>query len=120
MRNDCFDCRFVFFPAGTFDSLTTHTEFSMKSTEQDNATERYAPRVSAGGNRMVQARVVLPAEARLVGLPMLDALRAETLTRLKELHPATTVDMAFTADPMWGAPTGQGDATTAALERKQR
>ena len=50
--------------------------------------------------------VVLPADFRVYGLPMPDILRAETLKKLKEAHPATALDVVFTADPDWGEPSG--------------
>lgn len=55
---------------------------------------------------MVLAHVVLPSEFQVDGLPTLDAVRAETLKELKTTHLATVLDMVFTADPVWGAPTG--------------
>jgi hypothetical protein len=50
--------------------------------------------------------VVLPAKFQVDGLPILDALRAETLRELKKAHLATVLDMVFTSDPAWGLPTG--------------
>ena len=52
------------------------------------------------------AHVVLPTDFQVKGLPSLDAVRAETLNELKTAHLATVLDMVFTADPVWGAPTG--------------
>ena len=63
--------------------------------------------IQPGRTRMVPAHVVLPAEFQVDGLPMLDAVRAETLEKLKAAHLATVLDMVFTADPGWGAPAGQ-------------
>ena len=36
----------------------------------------------------------------------MDAVRTETLKELKTAHLATVLDIVFTADPAWGAPTG--------------
>jgi hypothetical protein len=54
----------------------------------------------------VLAHVVLPIDFRVEGLPSLDAVRGETLKELKSAHLATVLDMVFTADPVWGTPTG--------------
>jgi predicted Co/Zn/Cd cation transporter (cation efflux family) len=54
---------------------------------------------------MVMAHVVLPTDFQVEGLPALDTLRAETLKELKSAHLATVLDMVFTADPVWGAPS---------------
>ena len=64
--------------------------------------------IQPGRTRMVLAHVVLPVEFQVDGLPMLDAVRAETLEKLRAAHLATVLDMVFTADPDWGAPAGQG------------
>ncbi len=61
--------------------------------------------VQPGRTRMVMAHVVLPTDFQVVGLPSLDTLRAETLKELKSMHLATVLDMVFTADPVWGAPS---------------
>lgn len=61
--------------------------------------------IQPGRTRMVLAHIVLPADFQIDGLPMLDALRVKTLGELKKVHPATALDMVFTADPDWGAPS---------------
>ena len=63
--------------------------------------------IQPGRSRMALVHIVLPADWPVEGLPVLDSLRAATLDRLRQAHPATTLDMVFTADPMWGAPVGQ-------------
>jgi len=62
--------------------------------------------IQPGRTRMVLAHVVLPADFRIDALPSLDALREETLHALRSSHEATVLDMEFTADPVWGAPSG--------------
>ena len=62
--------------------------------------------IQPGRTRMVMAHVVLPSKFQVNGLPMLDAVRRETLKELKTAHLATVLDIVFTADPIWGAPTG--------------
>lgn len=62
--------------------------------------------IQPGRTRMVMAHVVLPTDFQVEGLPSLDTLRDETLKELKRAHLATVLDMVFTADPVWGAPTG--------------
>ncbi len=61
-----------------------------------------------GRTRMVLVHLVLPSDFRVEGLPSLDAIRAKTLAPLREAHPATFLDMIFTADPQWGAPAPAG------------
>jgi predicted Co/Zn/Cd cation transporter (cation efflux family) len=65
---------------------------------------------------MVMAHVVLPTDFQVEGLPALDALRAETLKELKSTHLATVLDMVFTADPIWGAPSGQDALNSSQIE----
>lgn len=62
--------------------------------------------VQPGRTRMVLAHVVLPQDFRVVGLPYLDNLRAETLDKLQAAHPETCLDIVFTANPEWGAFSG--------------
>ena len=62
--------------------------------------------IQPGRTRMVMAHVVLPSAFQVAGLPMLDAVRAATLKELKTAHLATVLDIVFTADPAWGAPSG--------------
>lgn len=61
--------------------------------------------VQPGRTRMVLAHVILPEDYRLEGLSEFDALRVDTLKQLQASHPATMVDLVFTADPQWGAMT---------------
>ena len=63
--------------------------------------------IQPGRSRMILVHVVLPADYPVDGLPKVDAIRAATLHQLQEIHPDTTLDMMFTADPLWGAPAGQ-------------
>jgi len=62
--------------------------------------------VQPGRTRLVTAHVVLPEEFGPVKLNELDAVRQRTLERLQAAHPGTILDMIFTSDPTWGAPTG--------------
>jgi predicted Co/Zn/Cd cation transporter (cation efflux family) len=59
--------------------------------------------IQPGRTRMVLVHLVLPPDFRVVGLPALDAIRADTLEKLQEAHPGTFLDIVFTADPDWGA-----------------
>ena len=65
--------------------------------------------IQPGRTRVVSAHVVLPADFQVDSLPFLDAMREETLTELKKAHGATILDMLFTANPVWGAPTGSSE-----------
>ena len=60
---------------------------------------------------MVLAHVVLPADFRVEELQSLDTLRTETLNALRKVHAASVLDMEFTTDPVWGAPSGSGAGT---------
>jgi len=60
--------------------------------------------VQPGRSRMVLVHVVLPSDFHIDGLPMLDGYRSMTLKNLQDAHPATVLDMTFTADESWGAP----------------
>jgi cation diffusion facilitator family transporter len=83
--------------------------------------QKYFVRViQPGRNRMVLVHVVLPTDFQVNGLPMLDALRAETLDKLQDAHPATALDMIFTADPTWGAPAKLSAKASSAEEKKLR
>lgn len=74
-------------------------------------------RESITRSRMVLVHVALPNDFPVDGLPMLDGLLAATLRRLQETHLATTLDMVFTADSIWGgAPAGQRVDNRAKLE----
>ena len=63
--------------------------------------------VQPGRSRMVLAHVVLPRDYLIESLPQLDRIRADALSRLQRIHPATTADLIFTTDPNWGAYGGQ-------------
>ncbi len=71
--------------------------------------ESFVRVLQTGRTRLVMVHLVLPSDFRVEGLPALDAVRAKTLAPLRELHEATFLDMIFTADPQWGAPTGSGE-----------
>ena len=62
--------------------------------------------VQPGRTRIVLTHVVLPSDFHVGGLPFLDTLRSETLKELKAAHTDSALDMIFTADPDWGAPSG--------------
>jgi cation diffusion facilitator family transporter len=64
--------------------------------------------IQPGRTRMVLAHVVLPGDFQIARLQSLDAVRSETLAELREAHAATVLDMEFTSDPVWGAPSGPG------------
>lgn len=61
--------------------------------------------VNPGRTRMVLAHVVLPESFQVQSLAALDAIRTESQKRLREAHLATILDMVFTSDRFWGAPT---------------
>lgn len=61
--------------------------------------------IQPGRTRMVLAHAVLPASHRVDSLSSLDAVRAIAEARLREAHLATILDLVFTADRRWGAPT---------------
>ena len=67
----------------------------------------YVRVIQPGRSRMVLVHVVLPIEFQVDGLAMLDAIRSETLEKLKKAHLATALDMIFTTDVLWGAPAKQ-------------
>ena len=60
-----------------------------------------------GRTRIVSAHVVLPPDFHIGNLSTLDTIREQTLVELKKVHPSTMIDMLFTADRYWGAPTSQ-------------
>lgn len=66
--------------------------------------------IQPGRTRMVQAYVVLPEDYEVGHLGALDALQAETLARLKELHADTVLDMIFTASADVAQPLRQSPA----------
>jgi len=61
--------------------------------------------IQPGRTRMVLAHAVLPASHRVESLASLDAVRANAEARLRDAHLATILDLVFTADRRWGAPT---------------
>ncbi|MGW8228848.1 MAG: cation diffusion facilitator family transporter [Gammaproteobacteria bacterium] len=61
--------------------------------------------LNPGRTRMVLAHVVLPESFQVQSLKALDAIRKESQKRLREAHLATILDMVFTSDRIWGAPT---------------
>lgn len=69
-------------------------------------TELFVRVIQPGRARLVLAHVVLPTDESSPSLHACDALRVQTLKRLQALHPTTVLDMIFTADRFWGAPTG--------------
>lgn len=64
--------------------------------------------IQPGRTRMILAHVILPSDYSIDSLPMLDAIRTETLIELKKIHQSTAVDLVFTADRTWGAPSPLG------------
>jgi len=70
--------------------------------------------IQPGRARLVLAHVVLPKDHRVVELRALDELRTRTLQQLQALHPTTVLDMIFTANRLWGAPTGPSQPSLAA------
>jgi predicted Co/Zn/Cd cation transporter (cation efflux family) len=62
--------------------------------------------IQPGRTRMVLAHVVLAVDFQVESLVQLDVLRAKTVEELKKEHLATALDMVFTTDPLWGAPSG--------------
>jgi len=58
-----------------------------------------------GRTRMVLAHVVLPDNFSIETIAMLDNIREQCQNRLREAHLATILDMVFTSDRYWGAPT---------------
>jgi predicted Co/Zn/Cd cation transporter (cation efflux family) len=78
------------------------TGIIMRSTATLPVQDLIVRVVQPGRTRMVLAHVVLPEDYRIDSLPLLDGLRADTLARLQEAHPATMIDLVFTSDPDWG------------------
>jgi cation diffusion facilitator family transporter len=62
--------------------------------------------IQPGRTRMVLAHVVLPADFQVDGLQKLDVVQEKTRRELQKAHAATSLDIVFTADPAWGAPSG--------------
>jgi predicted Co/Zn/Cd cation transporter (cation efflux family) len=72
---------------------------------QDLPVERLTVRViQPGRTRIVTGHVLVPAGANL-DLARMDEARTRTDAALKADHPTTTVDLVFTSDPRWSAPT---------------
>ena len=94
------------------------TDIVRRSTAHLPVQKLFIRAIQPGRSRMVLVHVVLPPGHPIGGLPILDALRAETLKKLRETHPATTLDMVFTADMMWGEPAGQSAADVPAINSK--
>lgn len=74
-------------------------------TAQLPVSELFVRVLHPGRTRMVLAHVVLPGSFRLESLSALDAIRERSQARLRETHLATILDMVFTSDRVWGAPT---------------
>ena len=75
-----------------------------QSTAHLPVQKLYVRVIQPGRSRMVLVHVVLPTDFQVDGLAMLDAIRRETLEKLKKAHLATALDMVFTTDALWGAP----------------
>jgi cation diffusion facilitator family transporter len=72
--------------------------------------ERFVRVIEPGRQRMVTVHVVLPGDYRPDGLGELDSIRLQTFQSLRAAHPATILDVFFTADRQWGAPLSDGGA----------
>ncbi|MDZ7749735.1 MAG: cation transporter [Halofilum sp. (in: g-proteobacteria)] len=68
-------------------------------------TERYVRMVRPGRTLYVLVHVVLGEGFRVQRLAELDALRAEIDAAVRQLHPRALVDVMFTADSRWAAPS---------------
>lgn len=68
-------------------------------------TERHVRMVRPGRTLYVLVHVVLEEDFRVGSLGDLDALRAEIDASVRQLHPRALVDVMFTADPRWAAPS---------------
>lgn len=67
--------------------------------------ERHVRMVRPGRTLYVLVHVVLAEEYRLEGLATLDELRTEIDAAVRQVHPRVMVDVMFTADPRWAAPS---------------
>jgi len=76
-----------------------------ESTVQIPVVEIFVRVIHPGRTRMVLAHVVLPDSFRIESLSWLDTIREHCQSRLREEHLATILDMVFTSDRTWGAPT---------------
>ena len=70
--------------------------------------ERFIRVTQPGRQRMILVHVVLPTDYQPAGLSALDAVRQRTYDALRGAHVATIVDVLFTADRQWGAPSSDG------------
>lgn len=85
-------------------------------------SESFVRVLQPGRARAVLVHVVLPHDHPPQSLQELDAVRARTLWRLKELHLATALDMLFSTDRRWGEPVAltQSNELTAHLVEASR
>ena len=72
-------------------------------------TELFVRVIQPGRTRYVSAHVVLPKNYTVGDLTLFDSLRDEAQSALVALHETTIVDLLFSADPKWGAPTTTED-----------
>ena len=77
--------------------------------DQKSRSERQVLLISTVGNLVIGLVGILFAVFSRSQAIMLDAVRTATLKELKTAHLATVLDMVFTADTVWGAPTGLND-----------
>ena len=68
-------------------------------------SELFVRVLNPGRTRMVLAHVVLPDEFQIESLADFDTIREHSQKRLREAHLATILDMVFTSDRIWAAPT---------------
>jgi len=61
--------------------------------------------IRPGRSLYLAVHVVLPADFSFGGLPKLDAIRARVQGAVRRRHGAAVVDVLFTADERWAAPT---------------
>ncbi len=62
--------------------------------------------IQPGRTRLILAHVVLPADFPIKNLQLLDSYRRKTQAQLLDQHRDTWLDLLFTADASFGAPTG--------------
>jgi predicted Co/Zn/Cd cation transporter (cation efflux family) len=65
--------------------------------------------IQPGRTRVVLAHAVLPRDHHVGTLRRLDEIRDEAQRRFRVEHPATILDLLFTADRIWGAPVAVPD-----------
>lgn len=75
------------------------------STADLPVSECFVRVINPGRTRMVLAHVVLPDSFHITSLAELDRIREDCQRRLRDAHLATIVDILFTSDRYWGAPT---------------